>query len=372
MKRVCHLTSVHKLSDTRILYKECVSLSKQYEVKLICFDDEIGKKNIEGIEVLCIDKPYKSRIKRIFEGSSKIYSAAIDVKSQIYHFHDPELIFVGLLLKLKGKKVIYDVHEDLPKQILAKKWIHKYMRHITAFVIKRIEAVAAHFLDAVVIVADSQYDRFARYNSNVVEIANYPLMKEIQCFVSGQNTKGQRNICYVGGITLIRGIQQMVNAVHKVANCKLILAGEFESRELEEQIKQSEGWVDVEYWGHIDRESIVELLSNAQLGLVLLHPTPNYIDADRPIKMYEYMAAGIPVLASHFPKISKFIAEIDCGKAVNPLDDSSIAQTIEWFFDNPQEMQRMGMNGRKAVIEKYNWDIEEKKLLALYKKLIEE
>ena len=132
------------------------------------------------------------------------------------------------------------------------------------------------------------------------------------------------------------------------------------------------GWSNVCHLGNLNRDDIISLLSRANIGLGLFHPTPNYIDGEKPVKMYEYMATGIPVLMSNFPKIFQFIERVNRGLTVNPLDEREIVEKINWFFDNPQEMQRMGLDGRRAVIEKYNWNIEEKKLLALYKKLIEE
>lgn len=368
---ICHITSAHKCSDTRIFHKECKSLSKIYDVMLICFGDNVGVQSVEGVTISCLGRSYKSRIKRFVLGSIKIYSASKKAGAKIYHFHDPELIFVGLCLKMSGKKVIYDVHEDLPKQIYAKTWIPKCLRRIMAFLVKIVEVIATKLLDAVIVVIDSQKERFAKYSDNVIELANYPLMSEVDKFMQKDDSREDRSICYVGGITIIRGIQQMVS-ITKKTNCNLLIAGPFESSDLLKQVENMDGWSNVCYLGNLNREDIVNLLSKSNIGLGLFHPTLSYIDGDRPVKMYEYMAAGIPVLMSNFPKIAEFIERTNCGLTVNPLDEQEIVEKINWFFDNPQEMKRMGMNGRRAVIEKYNWDIEEKKLLALYKKLIEE
>ncbi len=98
---------------------------------------------------------------------------------------------------------------------------------------------------------------------------------------------------------------------------------------------------------------------------------PNHVDA-QPNKMFEYMSAGIPVIASDFPLWREIIEGCGCGICVDPLDPKKIAEAIDYLVDNPEIARRMGENGRKAVYDRYNWDVEEKKLLALYDSLLRE
>jgi glycosyltransferase involved in cell wall biosynthesis len=104
-------------------------------------------------------------------------------------------------------------------------------------------------------------------------------------------------------------------------------------------------------------------------GLVLLHPVINYLDA-LPIKMFEYMSAGLPVIASDFPLWREIIEKNECGLCCDPLKPEKIAEAVQWVLDHPQEARIMGENGRRAVIEKYNWESEGKKLVKLYEDLI--
>ena len=82
--------------------------------------------------------------------------------------------------------------------------------------------------------------------------------------------------------------------------------------------------------------------------------------------MFEYMAAGIPVVASNFPLWKEIIEENKCGICVEPANVEQISDAVNYLLNNPEEAQRMGANGRKAVEEKYNWNNEAKTLLQLY------
>ena len=86
----------------------------------------------------------------------------------------------------------------------------------------------------------------------------------------------------------------------------------------------------------------------------------------QPNKMFEYMSAGIPVIASDFARWREVIDEKDCGLCVDPLDSLAIARAIDELIINPDKAQRMGENGRSAVESQYNWPAEEKKLLSFY------
>jgi len=130
------------------------------------------------------------------------------------------------------------------------------------------------------------------------------------------------------------------------------------------------GWQNVETLGYLDRNAVKSTLSRSMRGLVLFHPEPNHVNA-QPNKMFEYMSAGIPVIASNFPLWKEIVEGTECGICVDPLNPKEIADAIRWIIEHPVEASRMGENGRKAVEERYNWGIEEKKLLELYNKILQ-
>ncbi|WP_043906118.1 glycosyltransferase family 4 protein [Parageobacillus genomosp. 1] len=370
--KVCHLTSVHPGEDIRIFVKECQSLARAgHDVTLIVANEP--SRVVHNVRIVGVSAPARTRISRMLKATYQVYKQALKENAEVYHFHDPELIPVGLLLKKKGKKVIYDVHEDVPEQVLSKQWIPKPLRKPISFLVKSIEKFAAKQFDAIVTATPTINNRFKTYNEKSVTVHNFPILNELldpNIDISNKDFS-RPNIVYIGGITKLRGIKEMMLAVEKVnehTDVKLQLAGKFAPEHLEYEMKQLSAWKYVQHLGWLNRQQIKDCLFNATLGLVLLHPEPRYI-VSYPIKLFEYMSAGIPVIASHFPLWKEIVENCECGKCVNPLDVNEIARTIQWFIDNPEKAKQMGLNGRKAIEEKYNWENESKILIRLYEEL---
>lgn len=362
--KICHLTSVHPYTDTRISIKECTSLVKEnFEVTLVAPDT--CTKEFNNIKIVGVDNPYSSRFKRIVGFSNEILKKAKEIDADLYHFHDPELIPVGLKLLKSGKKVIYDVHEDVPRQIYTKHWIPNFLKGITSKVIEIYENYSVKKFDAIVTATPHIKKRFLSIGcTNVIDVNNYPILNELY---QPNNLPKEKKVVYIGKITKVRGIKKMVHAMKKVEG-SLTLGGEFPDPHEENDTKEIEGWNKVDFLGYLDREEIREVFSKSIAGLVVLHPTISYLDS-LPVKMFEYMGAGIPVIASNFPLWKEIIEGNDCGICVDPLNENEIANAIQWMFDNPEEAARMGENGRKAIESKYNWTIESEKLIKLYEDL---
>jgi glycosyltransferase involved in cell wall biosynthesis len=121
----------------------------------------------------------------------------------------------------------------------------------------------------------------------------------------------------------------------------------------------------VQAHGHLDRIGVQQVLRRAMAGLVTLHPVVNYLDA-LPVKMFEYMAAGLPVIASRFPLWQDIVEGNQCGVCVDPGNPAAIAAAIDHFCRHPHIARRMGENGRRAIHTRYNWGSEADKLAAFY------
>jgi glycosyltransferase involved in cell wall biosynthesis len=366
--KIMHLTSVHKSNDTRIFIKECKTLQKAFfSVGLIAPNDK--DEVVDGIHIYAVPKA-KNRKERILRTIWQVYKLAISHNADIYHFHDPELIPIGLLLKVKGKKVIYDVHEDVPKQILSKYWIPIFLRKIISEFIALLENISAKIFDGIVAATPSIAKRFPK--SKTIIVQNFPIIPELTAGEEKNYNSRQNNIIYIGGLSEIRGIKEMVQAIDilpKTFNAKLVLAGNFSPPQLEDEIKNLSGWKYVDYKGWVSREEAAFLLSESRIGLVLLHPVPNYIES-YPIKLFEYMSAGIPVIASNFELWREIVESVGCGLLVNPLEPKEIVNAIKWILEHPNEAERQGRRGKEAVIKRYNWESEAIKLISFYNKLL--
>lgn len=367
MSSIIHLTSAHPRYDTRIFLKQCYSLAKaDYKVTLIVADGK-GDEMKSGIQILDVGSS-KGRFDRIRNAPHRVFSEACKLDADLYQLHDPELIPIGMKLKRMGKRVLFDSHEDVPKQMLGKPYLNKPLLWMLSKSLALYEAWACAKFDGVLAATPFIRDKFLKINHRTLDINNFPLPHEFENVSSFAEKRSE--VCYVGGIAKIRGIQEVCAAMALLkTEARLNLSGAFCEPALENKVKSLAGWQRVNSLGFLDRDRVREVLSRSMAGLVTLHPIINYIDA-LPVKMFEYMSAGIPVIASDFPLWRKIIQGNDCGLLVDPLNPAAIAHAIDYLVSHPEEAQRMGKNGRIAVETKYNWTMEEKKLLAFYDNIL--
>ncbi len=370
MNSVAHLTSVHPRYDTRIFLKMCTSLAKdpKYKVYLVVADD-LPDEIKNGVRIVSVGKNKGGRFSRMTKTVREVYQKAIELDCDLYHLHDPELLPVGLKLKRLGKKVVYDVHEDNYENIKLKKWLPAIARSATAYVFHKYESAASRKLDKIVTATQKIEQKFTASGCRAKWISNYPLMKEFCSAHDGQDISNiDDKVCFVGGISEIRAIREMVPAAY-LAAVKLILAGEFESKALYDEMRLKPEWTVVEEKGYVDRKGVANIFSESIAGLILYHSHPT-APFSQPNKLFEYMAAGLPVIASNYPLWESIVSGNKCGICVNPFDIKEIADAIIYLKNHPEERKQMGLNGRNAVEEKYNWETEEKKLFKIYREIL--
>lgn len=366
--KIAHLSSVHSDLDVRIFYKECISLANlpenddfDFDVHLILAGVEDRKQS--NVQIHSVPKIKDSRLKRMWFTVNEVYKKALEIDADVYHLHDPELLRIALKLKRKGKIVIYDAHEDLPRQIFGKEYLK--FKKIVSGAVEKFENSIVKKLDAVVTATPFIRDRFIKVNSRTVDINNFPLLSEID-MVEEESVK-ENKICFIGGISKIRGIHEVIKALELV-DVRLDLAGVIPEG-FKQQLKTEIGWSKVNELGFINRQDSLKVKKESFAGIVTFLALPNHINA-QPNKIFEYMASGIPVIGSNFPLWKVIIEDNNCGICVDPTNPIEIAEAIKYLQSHPEIAREMGRNGKRMVTEKYNWKAEEKKLIQLYKDIL--
>lgn len=365
--RVAHLTSAHPRNDTRIFLKQCRSLAAAGHDVYLVVADGLGDEIRDGVRIGDVGAP-KGRRDRIFGTTRRVLKRAIELDADIYHFHDPELLPIGLALKRRRKRVVYDAHEDLPRDILSKSYLSSAVRRPIAVAADVFERFSCCRFDAVIAATPVIRDKFLAFGAEALDVNNFPILGELD-MITAQERKVDE-VCYVGGLATVRGIKEIVAAVGLCrSGGRLNLAGTFDEADLKAEVEKMPGWGSVNELGYLSRAAVKDVLHRSVAGLVTLHPTLAYMDA-LPIKMFEYMSASIPVIASNFRLWREIVEGNRCGICVDPLDPSSIAAAIDELVENPDLAREMGLNGSRAVRERYNWSVEEKKMLCLYEELL--
>lgn len=366
-RRVVHLTSVHPSWDIRIFHKECKSLAMAgYDVTLIAPRAQ-GDVTQDGVRI-CAVRPPRSRFERMTRTVREVYQAAVRENADIYHFHDPELMPVGFLLSMRGKRVIYDVHEDYAANVRKKLWIPRLLRMPASVIIRACEVTFTMAFHRVIAVTPTIARKYQPAKTRLVQ--NFPWTRDFRCSDGAAYEKRERMAVYIGALSDNRGLREMIRAVKLAAEeipLRLVIAGWVNPGVKVEFERESESGL-VEHKGLLKHSEVAELLSRAKVGLVLFHPDENYVNA-QPNKMFEYMAAGLPVVASDFPLWRKMIRSAECGLLADPLNPAAIAEALVWLLRHPAEAAAMGRNGRRAVAEKYNWERESECLIATYAEL---
>ena len=367
-QKVVQLTVCHDWHDTRIFHKITISLIKSgLYVNLIAPAKGDTSKDWH---VHLIPIPQLRLLRMIF-GPFLSIVAVMKIRPYLIHYHDPELVPASILFRLMGIRVIYDVHESLPNQIMAKAYIPYCLRSTIARMSQILQFIGLKVACAATAAAPSIVKELGE-GKNIRLVQNFPVKGELVKTKRKPIKERSNLVYYVGDIKRSRGAIEMIEAVQIVSerkSVKLLLAGRFpEKCGLEEEIRRDYKRTLVDILGIQNRCEVRETLAEVKIGLVVHHPAPNHNEG-WPIKLFEYMSAGVPLIASNFPLLRKIVVGSQSGLVVDPLNAEEIAKAILYLLGNPEESEKMGLAGKMAVEQVYNWNKEFSRLKSLYREL---
>jgi len=361
MSKVVHFSTVHPATDTRVFHKECVSLSEAgYDVTLFARCDVDAR--VKGVNVRRVDE-YDGRVRRMFVGPIRLFRRLLAEKADVYHFHDPELLPVGIVLRLLGKTVVYDAHEWVRGDVGSKPYLPKAVATILGFIAWGVEQIGGLVVSHVVAATPFIASQFRP--GRVTVIHNYPDLAELSNSDVVPWLNRQAMAVYIGGLNDERCGRELLDAADLLdkEGITLTIAGPTDDG-LDPTTRTA-----VHYVGLIGRPQVAELLGRARCGVVLLRDLPNCRDA-MPTKFFEYIAGGLPVVVSRSTlPIARLAIEFDCGVVVDETARVEIASAIGQLVRS-DDAEDMGLRGRAAVAADLNWSSESVHLVNLYNRLL--
>lgn len=371
-KEICILAPVHPYNDVRVFQKEAKTLCENgYKVTLFARVDK--DVTIDGIQIKKVPK-YKRRFQR-FLYQPILFLKALKTNSDVYHLHNPDTLLMGFLLKAIGKKVIYDTHEDFSKRILMREWIPLRLRKIVAIMVEYLEKKAAQYFDACIVTQPQLKDKMG---PKTILIENAPVLENTltkSAYDLANNIEKEKNLIrliYVGGISKNRGIKETIlvlENVNKQIPCRLWLIGPCFEEGFLQELQKMDGWKYVDYLGQLSQDRAFAYMISSDIGIVTILDVGDHATTS-PNKLHEYQRFGLPFIASNFKQWIKKVGKTQSGVFVNPSDIDEISKCVINLAKDEKLRKFMKKNGQQYIFNEFNWNIESKKLIELYNKLI--
>ena len=374
--KVCHFSSVHSIHDTRVYSRECVSLSRYFDVTLIAIGNFTGQK--QGVRIIGIPKA-KTKLERFFGTTFKVFVSAIKTEADIFHIHDAEMLPFALVLGLLGKKVIYDIHENTKQDILLKPWLKQDLKTKVARMYDELLKFSSRFVHYIPVVANEQFLPIFHVRSKQFTIVqNFADVEEMRKYrVEDRLILPAYHIFYVGMIKdmyydfnlLIEAVYQLKQKgfnvfVHAVGYFGANVKPDFEANKYWHEVKDQ-----IHFYGKLSMDSAYRISMQCKLGISLKNqPEEMLVSHER--KFFEYMAVALPSVFCQSKIYRDINDEYKIGEAIDLNSAQEMANAIQKILSNEHEYRLMQANCIKASEEQYNWKSQEEILVNLYESLI--
>jgi glycosyltransferase involved in cell wall biosynthesis len=305
---------------------------------------------------------------------AEIADALQSVSADACHCFDPWTLELGMNLKRRrtGMRLVYDSTESFPQVYAERSDLFWPLRRFLAAKVRRIESAAIGLADGIIETNRTRARRFEENGRQVVIVPNYPPLSAVRAPV----VERRPWLCWTGMMSRHRGFDVLLRAFQRVSarfpEARIKVMGEFDEREslapwAREFIHRNGLDSQVEFLGWQPYADMFELLGHGLAGIILLQ-RGRYNDwTGQPNKLFDFMAAGLALVAGDSPEVGDVVRQAGCGVLLDPADDRAVADSLAAVLSDPSTAVRLGLAGRQAVIDRFNWSLAEQPLIGLYR-----
>ena len=357
--KICHLAITHDvLSDSRIMNRmACSSADAGHDVSVISSGvtaQKVGKVDLKSVS--------KRRLGRIWYPLLwvRCLIAALKERSDVYHIHEVPLMLCGLVLKLLGKSVVVDFHEDFEAELFEKQYLSKWLMWTFYYIYQPFKWILLRCFDYIIISEDSYKNNFRHVKKKLAVVRNHPRVDQFRFLES--YPESEFRVIYVGAITEDRGCKNIIEAVKEIKssglmNISLTLVGRILDQGLQDYVEYEKiaSTGSIRWNGSKPFSEIQQMLTEYSLGFAALHDNPNY-RLSLPTKILEYNSAGLMCIASDLPITHSYVVENFNGQVVGPDQSSEIASAIVDIYVNHRYLNKIKI--RDWVTKEFSWEKE--------------
>jgi len=375
IKTICMVTSIHPDFDVRIMKEANFLLDHGFNVHLIC-PWNCRQVKIPGIIFLTFKRATKRALR--FINYFRISKYLLKRKYDLYHFHDIDILPLFCLVKILTKKpVIYDIHENYPDEMLVRYWVPDSLRWILYYFTKYLQLICAYFIRNLILVVPSQEADFSSLRYNKIIIRNFASKTLLETKQDNYETRNDAiiftGIHYIAaGSILFLDIAKKI--LEKFPNLQFYCIDWFEGdyllkKQMFTYIESHSMKNKIIFLPPIRPDKIMSYLNTATIGLAPYLRVIKNIKGI-PTKIFEYMAAGLPIVCSNLPLLKEIIEKEKLGLVADPENVDDFVEKISFLIYNRSLAKEMGENGTRAFINQYSWEVESLKLKKFYESFL--
>ena len=380
-KKYCYFSSMPRNRLEVIMYRQGRSLIKDGFCVYNVVSDNLSPENEQGVQIVPSGFNARNTFQRIFVSPFRVYRKLIEVDADIYHTFCVDLLLICLLLKRRGKKVVFEMREDHPYSLYWKSSTPKWLLRPIVWIMSKWMGFALRRVD---LVTTLTYEEEAYLKSwgiapeKILLWGNFPEVRKDYHLSLEDYIQRENRILYFGLIYSYSRQEIFLRALKGLSMVKYRVAGRFMGNEVDtyrKKITNMPEWKEVDFIEGFKHEELDSFIASSTISNVLRDFSAYPMEKSGSfgiIKIFESMEAALPIICSDMPIYRDIMKEYKCGILVDPLNETQIRDAIQYLVTHKEEAWRMGQEGRRAVIEKYSWDVLSLKFLSIINNLIKD